>query len=408
VSTHVIEVGPSTIRHLCCGRTAVIDSEMIRTAFESIDDPVALLSASPVTTESLWSDVLRTVDCGSAECVTVVHPSWWASTRIDVINSAANILADDIVIRPRSWLLAQASSLKAPHATVVVEIADRVVAVSGATVVAQPRRGESEHTARALVCSIVRSVIEMTPDLAAAVVIDAPSTVNEASALATMIADGLRISSGMTVICVGDVQLRELAVAAVSSDDKECESQFVAATGDSGRYRGLVLVVLLIAAALGVSVFSRHSAPVTDRVPTTLLVEGRVALEVPIQWPTQRVIAGPGSARVRVTSPSDPEVSLHITQSVVAAETLGAMAESLKHAIDAEPAGIFVDFNPADLSAGRPAVTYREVRAGHDIRWIVLLDRAVRISVGCQSRTGEEDAVREVCDRAVRSARALT
>ena len=45
------------------------------------------------------------------------------------------------------------------------------------------------------------------------------------------------------------------------------------------------------------------------------LVEGRVALTVPASWLTQRVIAGPGSARVQVTSPSDPEVALHVTQS---------------------------------------------------------------------------------------------
>jgi type VII secretion-associated protein (TIGR03931 family) len=79
----------------------------------------------------------------------------------------------------------------------------------------------------------------------------------------------------------------------------------------------------------------------------------------------------------------------------------------LKRAIDVEPAGVFVDFNPAGSSAGRPAVTYREVRAGHQVRWSVLLDGAVRISVGCQSRPGGDDAVREVCEQAVRTAHAV-
>jgi hypothetical protein len=37
----------------------------------------------------------------------------------------------------------------------------------------------------------------------------------------------------------------------------------------------------------------------------------------------------------------------------------------------------------------------------------VLLDGAVRISVGCQSRPGGEDAVRDVCEQAVRSAHAV-
>jgi type VII secretion-associated protein (TIGR03931 family) len=149
---------------------------------------------------------------------------------------------------------------------------------------------------------------------------------------------------------------------------------------------------------------SRISAQIA---PTTFLVEGRVALTVPANWPTQRVLAGPGSARVQITSPSDPEVALHLTQTPVAGETLSGTAERLKRAIDVEPAGVFVDFNPAGSSAGRPAVTYREVRAGHQVRWSVFLDGAVRISVGCQSRPGGDNAVREVCEQAVRTAHAV-
>ncbi len=132
-----------------------------------------------------------------------------------------------------------------------------------------------------------------------------------------------------------------------------------------------------------------------------------MALTVPANWPTQRVLAGPGSARVQITSPSDPEVALHVTQTPVAGETLGNAAERLKRAIDAEPAGVFVDFNPTGSSAGRPAVTYREVRAAHQVRWSVLVDGTVRISVGCQSRPGGDDAVRQVCEQAVRTAHAV-
>jgi type VII secretion-associated protein (TIGR03931 family) len=406
VSAHVVEVGPNVVRHLCCDRTTVTDSEMVKAAFDSIDDPVVLLDVQPVTVDALWRDVLQSVDCGSPNCAIVVHPSWWAPTRVDVINRAAHVLADDVEIRPRSWLLAQAARRGSPQSTVVVEIADRFAVVSGAAVVAEPRRGEPDTVAKAL----VRAILEVAPDTTAmVVVIDAPSTVGGAGGLAAMIANELWMSCGMTAVEVDDARLRALAEAAVSSDDNSHESQSVEAAGDNHRRRRRpALVVLLITAILGVSALGHHHVPVADRVRTTFLVEGRVALEVPAQWPVQRVIAGPGSARVQVTSPSDPEVALLVTQSRVAAATLGVAAESLKHAIDAELAGVFVDFNPAGLSAGRPAVTYREVRNGHDIRWTVLLDGAVRISIGCQSRPDNDDAVREVCERAVRSARALT
>jgi type VII secretion-associated protein (TIGR03931 family) len=101
-------------------------------------------------------------------------------------------------------------------------------------------------------------------------------------------------------------------------------------------------------------------------------------------------------------------VALHVTQSPVPPdETLTVTAERLQRAIGSEPGGVFVDFNASGTTAGRPAVTYREVRASHQVRWTVVLDGPVRISIGCQSRAGADEAVREVCEQAVRSAHAI-
>jgi type VII secretion-associated protein (TIGR03931 family) len=405
----VIEAGAGVIRRLCCGTGMVADAEMARTALEAIDDPVALVDERPVSVDSLWRAVLRSLDCGRQETVVVVHPSWWSTPRVDVVTAAAGILADDVVTRRRSWLLAQAAPAR--QATVVVEIADRLVVVTGAAVVAEPRRGDPHHLAEV----VAHVVVELTQGTTAAVLIDAPSTISGAAALATLITSAVRRSGvDLTVVAVDDARLQRLAVAAVSaaaarSAPRSAES----ACGASSRQRNRVLAPLLLAgvaltaAVLAVGTFGSHRAPSAETMPTTFLVEGRIALTVPAQWPMQRVVAGPGSARVQVTSPSDPEVALHVTQSPVAGETLSGTAESLKRAIDAERPGVFVDFNPAGRSAGRPAVTYREVRAGHDIRWTVVVDGAVRISVGCQSRPGGEDAIRDVCEQAVRSARAL-
>ncbi|MES3650082.1 type VII secretion-associated protein, partial [Mycobacterium intracellulare] len=172
---------------------------------------------------------------------------------------------------------------------------------------------------------------------------------------------------------------------------------------------GAAAIVVAAAAPAAMAPDRPGGVPPTrvEATPTTFLVEGRVALSVPATWPARRLVTGPGSARVQVTSPADPEVALHITQSPVAGETLSGTAERLKRAIDAEPAGVFVDFNPSGTSAGRSAVTYREVRPGHEVRWTVLLDGPVRISVGCQSRPGDEGGVRDACEQAVRSAHAI-
>ena len=52
-------------------------------------------------------------------------------------------------------------------------------------------------------------------------------------------------------------------------------------------------------------------------------------------------------------------------------------------------------------------VTYREIRADRHITWFVLIDESLRIAIGCQSAPGHEEAVREACDQAIRSAHAV-
>lgn len=219
--------------------------------------------------------------------------------------------------------------------------------------------------------------------------------------------------NGQTALLIDDVRLARLARSVVS--DRH-EPRAAPGSGDRVRssartLRGLgAAAIVLAVSAPAATTVGRHREPTplaVEATPTTFLVEGRVAVTVPADWSTQRVTVGPGSARVQVTSPSDPEVALHVTQSPVTGETLSGTAERLRRAIEAAPAGSFVDFNASGTSVGRPAVTYREVRAGHDVRWTVLLDGPVRIGLGCQSRPGREEAVRAVCEQAVRSAHAI-
>jgi type VII secretion-associated protein (TIGR03931 family) len=111
---------------------------------------------------------------------------------------------------------------------------------------------------------------------------------------------------------------------------------------------------------------------------------------------------------VQVVSPTERDVALHITQSVLAqpsslakaADTLLALAESAD--------GAFVDFNPSDRRAGRDAVTYREIRPERNIAWTVVIDGTMRIAIGCQSPPRREHLVLMACDRAIRSAHAVS
>jgi type VII secretion-associated protein (TIGR03931 family) len=412
----IIEAGPGEIRRLCCGPSMAADanaSEIRDAALHAIDDRVGLVEGRPVAVDALWSAALRSLDCatdGAGNRTVVVHPSWWSSSRVGVVTAAAKSLPGDVSVRPRSWLLSQASNAD-PEAMVVVEIAERVVAIVGAETVGVLRR-----VRQGLVAEEVATVIgEMSSGTTAVVLIDVPSTVAEAPGLAAAIASEVR-NSGQRAVEIDATRLSRLASSARTALPNQSESSQRQSASSAGgvrsprlMLRGLAAAAVVFAAVVPVVVGAGgHGVAPPTTAPTTFLVEGRVALTVPAYWTAQRVLAGPGSARVQVTSPADPEAALHVTQSPVPPdETIGVTADRLQRAIGSEPDGVFVDFNPSGISAGRPAVTYREVRASHQVRWTVLVDGPVRISIGCQSRPGGEDAVRDVCEQAVRSAHTI-
>lgn len=398
----ILETGPGTIRRLCCTADVFADDAVVAAALDAIDDRVALLGERPVSVDVLWRAALRSSLCPQAgETLLLVHPSWWSSSRVGVVTAAARTLADDVLVRPRSWLLARACGA---GAAVVVEIAERLVVVAGAQVVAIPRATGPRRAAEE-----VATVLAATTGT---VVVDAPGTVTGAAALARSLGGAVR-GGGRTVVPVDDAGVARLARSAAPppANATRTAAPRPAAKGVRPRSRlrtgFTAAAIVLAAAAPAVAPGGQHAAAPARGAAATFLVEGRVALTVPADWTARRVVTGPGSARVQVTSPSDPEVALHITQSPAAGEALSGAAERLKRAIAAESAAVFVDFDPSGTSAGRPAVTYREVRAQHHVRWTVVLDGAVRISVGCQSRPGGYDAVRDVCEQAVRSAHAV-
>ncbi|MGO9929946.1 MAG: type VII secretion-associated protein, partial [Mycobacterium sp.] len=125
----IIEAGPGTIRRLCCGTGQAADggmTEIVEAALGAIDDRVALVGERPVAVDSLWRTALRSLNCGSPDgrkSMAVVHPSWWPSSRVGVVTAAAQTLADDVLARPRSWLLTRVSDKEhaESEATVVVE-----------------------------------------------------------------------------------------------------------------------------------------------------------------------------------------------------------------------------------------------------------------------------------------------
>lgn len=199
-------------------------------------------------------------------------------------------------------------------------------------------------------------------------------------------------------------------VDAVSRDDwyPEAPDDAISDDGDpvgrSRRRRAALLTMTAVLALAGMAVAIRLG-PLPNRPPAISVEEGRMAVRIPQHWHVERITRGPGSRRLQATDPDDREIAVHLTSAYAPETTLAQAAEALTHAIEAEPPGVFVALQPQAEVAGRPAVTYLELRPGRVIAWSVVLAGATRISVGCQFPPGREAEVRAVCDEAVRSAR---
>lgn len=383
MSEHIVEVGPTAIRG-----SADVPAALATTALEHLDDDVALLDGHPVAVDAVWREVFRAALPKPVESAVLVCPTWWSPQRVERIREAAGTRSATVVVRRR----AEALAAQMPGNITVVEIASDLAAVSrdGQIVAATARVGEHTDVADAVIIEIGRT---------ATVLLDAPADVAE---LAGAIAERLR-ADGITAMMIPPDRVLHAS--------RQPLTPRVRAVGRSPRRMPRTLVSAALVATLLVCVglgIDTETDAKTDGVPVTLLVEGRVGMKVPALWQVRRISSGPGSARVEVSAP-DLSAMVLMTQSQVATgEALASTAATLRSALDDQPPGVFREFDPEGRRADRAAVTYREVRDERETEWVVFVDGAVRIGIGCQSALGEQDRVRLPCEEAVRSAHALT
>jgi type VII secretion-associated protein (TIGR03931 family) len=374
-----------------------VEAELITAAIEFVDDGVTVVDERVVPVAAVWRDVMAAAVDPETHTVALVCPSWWRSSRTGVVCDAARLVASKVILLRRVDILRRADTFRTGHARLIVEFADDFVVIhdpaAGQAVI--PRVGEP----RAVIDGITSRIDESD-----AVLIDVPTGMAGAKELAAELAGTLRLR-GVAVSVADDQRVLRAAEAhlvprrrwAGARRAGELAGRLghprVAAVACSG------LVVALAGAAAG------YGSDDSAATASTWLVEGRVAVEVPADWPAERIDSGPGSARVQVVSPSEPHDAIQLTQSQGQA-SLAEAADALRRALDEQPDGVFVDFTAADRRAEKPAITYREIRAEHHVDWTVLLDRGVRIAIGCQ-HAPDRPAPERVCDQAIRSARAL-
>lgn len=358
---------------------------MVSIALNGIDDPVVLFDDRPVGAVELWCSLISTILGTLRDSVVVVHPSWWSRARVErVVGATTAVTAGGVVAMSRSELIRRGY----PDAGPIIEIADELVAVCGGS------------TTRVLDRADLGSVVDTVVALAEsdAVLLDAPPGIQGSARTAAVIRKALS-RNGFTVC---DVDVADHSADAVPQRR----------TGSAARLLIAVTAAMLV---LGIAAAVVRKPPVAsppagqDPVARSeILVEGRIAVGIPPHWIVERVTGGPGSRRVQVSSAADADLALHITQAYAPETTLAQAAAVLRRGIAEQDPGVFVELNPADDVADRPAVTYREIRAGRVIRWVVVLAGSTRISIGCQSAPDRQDAIREPCEQAVRSARELS
>lgn len=385
MTSAVLEVGPVTVRG-----PGDVPADLAVIAVAGIDDEITLVEDEPVAVSELWAEVLDAAAAG-ARALTLVCPTWWSAVRCDRVRAAAR--GADVVVMDRAEALT-ASLAGVPWA--VVEIADELVMVSGAHAagVAMVRDVQMDEDPDAL----VRNVFAVAGP-SAEVVVDAPGDVPGALALGNAVVTALH-RRGVAAAVADPQRWREPLGAPAARDDERIAERV--RHGGRATRTTICAAAALVAVLGGITVAARE-AP-ADEQAMTVLVEGRVGLQIPAGWTVRRITAGPGSARVEVVSPFDPLAVIHLTQSGLGS---GTVSDTVDRALREQPAGVFVDFDPSAVVADRPVVGYREVRPGREVHWAVFSDAAVRIAIGCQSAPEGGEAVRPACEAAIRSAHAI-
>ena len=382
----VVEVGPASVRVLGGPSAGEPDEAMVSAVLDGIDDAVALFDERPVVVAELMRAVMSSILVASPGRVVIVHPSWWSRARIDLVVQSSGA-ARKVVALSRSEVVRAAG-----HAGTLIEIAGEFVAVAGPGL-------------RVFGSGNIESIAAAAAEVGRSgdVLLDAPAAIPGSA----QTAEQLRVALAARGRSARDVDVAALADAAPSRRRV------------GGPVAALVAASLVLAAPVLPDGRELVLPDGRERVATprpevgapdpaaVSLVEGRIVVAVPLHWHVERVRSGSGSRRVQVGSPVDPDIALHITASYAPDSTLAQAAEVLGDAVADQTPGVFVGFRPAVEVAGRPAVTYREVRVGRVVDWSVVLSGSTRIGIGCQSAPDRTEVVRAVCEQAIRTAREL-
>ncbi|WP_336085316.1 type VII secretion-associated protein [Nocardia sp. SSK8] len=145
-------------------------------------------------------------------------------------------------------------------------------------------------------------------------------------------------------------------------------------------------------------------ATTTTAVPTTVTV-GRVVVDVPAGW--HRSTAADPTVRADLVPDDGARRRITVAQKTVnAGAGYDEIAADLDAQIKKKPAGTVTEVRRDVVFADRPGLSYEEHPAdGSTVRWHVIVDRGIQVSIGCQYAENGWEGVRSACEQVVAGVR---
>lgn len=444
----VVHLGVDTV---WVGTAAGVDAsadEELRGCVDAIDDEF-VDSAQHVrpTVEALASVIARAVRKvserdGFVDVMTILHPAHWGRTRCGVLGAAARRSANDVETLPIALAVPAPTS---SGAWIVVECAETTTT---AVAVRPGPQGTSEITACAFAPST--GVLDLEPGADASAGTDAaPDTGIEVGsawiAVVNELIDEVSGDEGAGPVCVvgpsAETVARLLSTDAGRDVRVVPEPALVAcrtASSQSGAGSGsgsdaseparrswvdqvprpepvrptgrsvvigasLAAVALLLAVGSMLAVrYTRGSESQPAAAPLQRVEIGRASTELPDSWQ----VRGDRSGRLDLVPDDGRDGRIVVLPTELAVGTAwDSVVRGLERKIgERGAAGPFSDFAADVEFGGRRSAAYVEAPAdGSRVRWYVLLEDDVQVSVGCQYRDAGWEAIAKDCERAVRA-----
>ncbi|WP_420878870.1 type VII secretion-associated protein [Rhodococcus sp. (in: high G+C Gram-positive bacteria)] len=359
---------------------------------------------------------------GFVDSMTVLHPTLWGSARRAVLEKAARRSANDVATVPI------ALAVPAPTGAsgwIVVECAETSISVAAvhrgpqglptiAACTLAPRIGTLDLEADSGRISVIERLIEEVSagESAAAVTVVGTSADAVADLLSASGARDVRVVPAAALVG-SDTRIPETDPAAALSEpartswvDRLPDPEPSRTTARPTVALAVTLTVVALLVAVG-SVIAVRYARESDRSPAAVAalhrVEiGRVSTELPEAWQ----VRGDRSVRLDL-APDDGRGGriLLLPTELAAGSGRDAVVRGLERKIgERGSAGPFSGFTADVEFGGRHAVGYVESPAdGSRVRWFVLVEDGVQVSVGCQYRDVGWEAIAADCEQAVRA-----